>query len=91
MNDFDTAEPTPADLAAIDAEWSQIQADLDLLANPDVIDALVDSLSVAELAAMTALDRRRLRRATAHTLRVVAELARTVTTPVASASLPEVA
>jgi hypothetical protein len=75
MNDFDFAGPSAADLAAIEAEWPQIQADLDLLADPDVIDALVDGLDVAELAAMTGLDRRRLRRATAHTLRVVTELA----------------
>jgi hypothetical protein len=75
MNDFDLTEPTSTDLAAIEAEWPQIQADLDLLAVPAVIDALVDGLDVAELAAMTGLDRRRLRRATAHTLRVVTELA----------------
>ena len=93
MNDFDLAltEPSPADLLAIEAEWPAIQADLDMLANPDVIDALVDRLDVAELAAMTDLDRRRLRRATAHTLRVVTELAHVVTTPVAPAGRKAVA
>ena len=93
MNDFDLAltEPSPADLLAIEAELPAIQADLEMLADPEVIDALGDTLDVAELAAMTDLDRRRLRRATAHTLRVVTELACPVTTPVAPAARKAVA
>lgn len=75
LTDFDTAGPTPADLAAITAEWPQIQADIDALANPDYIDALVDAIDAVERLAPAEMDHRRQRRRTARITRVAAELA----------------
>ena len=59
-------EPTPADLAAIEAEWPLIAAEL------DVVDAQVSVLLAGER--VSELDWRRLRRAEARVLRVAAEL-----------------
>lgn len=72
--DFDTAGPTPAELAAITAEWPQIQADMDALADPDYIDALVDAIDAVERLAPSEMDRRRQRRRTARITRVAVEL-----------------
>jgi hypothetical protein len=55
-------EPSPAELAAIEAEWPQIRADIEALADPDVIDALVEEIYTLERAALIVLDRRRERR-----------------------------
>jgi hypothetical protein len=47
-NSFDTEGPSPAELAAIEAEWPQIQADIDALADPDAVDSLVDEIYAVE-------------------------------------------
>ncbi|AGZ39607.1 DUF6284 family protein [Actinoplanes friuliensis] len=46
--DKDLDGPTSADLAAIAVEWPQIQADIDMLADPDAVDALVDQIYALE-------------------------------------------
>lgn len=66
-----TDGPTAADLAAIEAEWPAIQADIDALADPDMVDALVDEIYALERSALAELDRRRQRRATARITRQV--------------------
>jgi hypothetical protein len=60
-------EPTAADLAAIEVEWPQIQADLDQL------DAEISALLAGPY--MSELDRRRIRRAERRVLEVGRELA----------------
>ena len=67
--------PSPADLAAIEAEWPQIQADIDALADPDMVDVLVDQIYAVERLASSEIDRRRQRRLTARITRAAAELA----------------
>lgn len=59
-------DPTPADLAVIEQEWPLIAAELDLL------DAQIASMSVA--GSVSALDRRRVRRAERRVLAVKREL-----------------
>ncbi|GAA0469500.1 hypothetical protein Aca07nite_27760 [Actinoplanes capillaceus] len=70
-------EPSPEDLAAIEVEWPLIEAEL------LVVDAEIAEIYAADHGGPSPLDRRRLRRAEARVIRVAAELARTVTTPVA--------
>ena len=65
--------PSPADLAAIDREWPQIQADIDALADPDVVDALVDQIYALEHGSRGPAWRRR-RRAEARITRAAAEI-----------------
>lgn len=62
-------EPTPDDLAAIEAEWPLIAAELDLL------DAEITMLYAEDRGGPTALDWRRLRRAEARVVRAAAEVA----------------
>jgi hypothetical protein len=64
-----TAEPTAADLAAIESEWPLIAAEL------DVLDAEITMLYAEDHGGPTALDWRRLRRAEARVTRAAAELA----------------
>ncbi|PZF98419.1 hypothetical protein C1I99_13490 [Micromonospora deserti] len=66
-----TAEPTVADLAAIDREWPLIAAELDLL------DAEITLLYAEDHGGPTALDWRRLRRAEARVTRAAETTART--------------
>ncbi|WP_433530465.1 DUF6284 family protein [Micromonospora sp. CA-263727] len=70
MTDRDTAtaEPTPAELAAIDAEWPLIAAEL------DVLDAEITLLYADDRGGPTALDWRRLRRAESRVTRAAAEV-----------------
>ncbi|MEU4676514.1 DUF6284 family protein [Micromonospora sp. NPDC023737] len=70
-----TAEPTAADLAAIEAEWPLIAADLDLL------DAEITMLYAEDRGSPSPLDWRRLRRAEASVTRAAAELATRTTNP----------
>ncbi|MGK5442661.1 DUF6284 family protein [Micromonospora sp. URMC 105] len=63
-----TAEPIAADLAAIEAEWPLIAAEL------DVLDAEITLLYAEDHGGPTALDWRRLRRAEARVTRAAAEL-----------------
>ncbi|MEV4721721.1 DUF6284 family protein [Micromonospora noduli] len=70
-----TAEPTAADLAAIDTEWPLIAAELDLL------DAEITLLYAEDRGGPTALDWRRLRRAEARVTRAAADLTATRTDP----------
>jgi len=72
---LDTAGPTLAELAAIDAEWPAIQADIDALADPDYIDALVDAIDAVERLAPSEMDRRRQRRRMARITRAAVEQA----------------
>lgn len=67
--------PSPDDLAAIEAEWPQIQADIEALADPNLVDALVDEIYAVERLAPYEMDRRRQRRLTARITRVAADLA----------------
>ena len=67
--------PSPAELTSIEAEWPQIQADIDVLANPDMVDILVDQIYAVERLASSEMDRRRQRRLTARITRAAAELA----------------
>ncbi|MFC4146815.1 DUF6284 family protein [Micromonospora mangrovi] len=69
-----TTEPTAADLAAIEAEWPLIAAELDML------DAEITLLYAEDHGGPTALDWRRLRRAEARVTRAAADLT-TRTTP----------
>ncbi|MEU7176536.1 DUF6284 family protein [Micromonospora tulbaghiae] len=63
------AEPTAADLAAIESEWPLIAAEL------DVLDAEITMLYAEDHGGPTALDWRRLRRAEARVTRAAADLA----------------
>ena len=65
----DLAEPSPDDLAAIEAEWPLIAAELDL------VDAQIHNLYAADRGGPFPMDWRRLRRAEAAVTRVAAELA----------------
>ena len=62
-------EPTTADLAAIDAEWPLVAAEL------DVVDAEITLICAADHGGPSPMDWRRLRRAEARVTRVAAELA----------------
>lgn len=62
-------EPTPGDLAAIEAEWPLIEAEL------AVLDAEITLINAADHGGPSPLDWRRLRRAEARVTRVAAELA----------------
>ncbi|MFY1617854.1 DUF6284 family protein [Micromonospora sp. WMMD736] len=64
-----TAEPTAADLAAIDAEWPLIEAEL------DVLDAEITLIYADDHGGPTSLDWRRLRRAEARVTRAAADSA----------------
>ena len=64
-----TAEPTAADLAAIDAEWPLIAAELDLL------DAEITLIYAEDHGGPTELDWRRVRRAEARVTRAVTDTA----------------
>ena len=64
-----TAEPTTADLAAIEAEWPLIAAELDLL------DAEITLLYAEDHGGPTELDWRRVRRAEARVTRAATETA----------------
>jgi hypothetical protein len=66
---IDLSEPTADDLAAIDAEWPRIDAEL------DVLNAEIAMLYAADRGGPTALDWRRLRRAEAKVTKVAADLA----------------
>ncbi|MDO3687363.1 DUF6284 family protein [Micromonospora sp. C28ISP2-4] len=63
-----TAEPAAEDLAAIEAEWPLIAAEL------DVLDAEISLLYAEDHGGPTALDWRRLRRAEARVTRAAADL-----------------
>lgn len=63
-----TAEPTAADLAAIDTEWPLIAAEL------DVLDAEITMLYAEDHGGPTPLDWRRLRRAEARVTRTATDL-----------------
>ena len=65
----DLPEPSYADLAAIEAEWPVIAAEI------DVVDAEIVLINAADRGGPTPLDWRRLRRAEARVTRVAAELA----------------
>ncbi|PMR58480.1 hypothetical protein C1A38_24575 [Verrucosispora sp. ts21] len=70
------AEPTAADLAAINAEWPLIAAEL------DVLDAQITLIYAEDHGGPTTLDWRRLRRAEARVTRTAASVAtRTSTDP----------
>ncbi|WP_435587146.1 DUF6284 family protein [Micromonospora aurantiaca (nom. illeg.)] len=62
------AEPTAADLAAIESEWPLIAAEL------DVLDAEITMLYAEDHGGPTVLDWRRLRRAEARVTRAAADL-----------------
>jgi len=62
-------EPTTADLAAIEAEWPLIAAEI------DVLDAEITLIYSADHGGPSPMDWRRLRRAEARVTRVAAELA----------------
>lgn len=64
-----TAEPTAADLTAIDTEWPLIAAEL------DVLDAEITMLYAEDRGGPSPLDWRRLRRAQARVTRVAVDLA----------------
>ncbi|MEU9505418.1 DUF6284 family protein [Micromonospora sp. NPDC048170] len=70
-----TAEPTAADLAAIESEWPLIAAEL------DVLDAEITMFYAEDHGGPTALDWRRLRRAEARVTRAAAELAAGIAGP----------
>jgi hypothetical protein len=79
------SEPSREALTAIQAEWPLIEAEL------SVLDAEITLMNAADHGGPSPLDWRRLRRAEARVTRVAAELARTVTTPVAPVARGEVA
>ncbi|MFJ6154270.1 DUF6284 family protein [Micromonospora profundi] len=64
-----TTEPTAADLAAIDAEWPLIAAEL------DVLDAEITHIYADDHGGPTPLDWRRLRRAEARVTRAATDTA----------------
>ena len=68
-NSLPFGEPSPLDLAAIEAEWPLIEAELSLL------DAEIANIYAADHGGPSPLDWRRLRRAEARVTRVAAELA----------------
>ncbi|WP_341720486.1 DUF6284 family protein [Micromonospora sp. FIMYZ51] len=70
-----TAEPTAADLAAIDTEWPLIAAEL------DVLDAQITLIYAEDHGGPSALDWRRLRRAESRVTRAAADLATRTTGP----------
>ncbi|WP_204290231.1 DUF6284 family protein [Micromonospora gifhornensis] len=70
-----TAEPTAAELAAIDTEWPLIAAEL------DVLDAQVTLIYAEDHGGPSPLDWRRLRRAEARVTRAAADLADRTTDP----------
>lgn len=74
-----TDEPSAAELAAIEAEWPAIQADINSLADPDLIDALVDEIYALERSALAELDRRHQRRLTSRITRQVETATRPTT------------
>ncbi|WP_213453116.1 DUF6284 family protein [Rhizomonospora bruguierae] len=63
------AEPTAADLAAIESEWPLIAAEL------DVLDAEITLIYAEDHGGPTVLDWRRLRRAESRVTRAAADLA----------------
>ncbi|MFI7574295.1 DUF6284 family protein [Micromonospora sp. NPDC049497] len=69
------AEPTAADVAAIEVEWPLIAAEL------DVLDAEITMLYAEDHGGPTALDWRRLRRAEARVTRAAAEVSTRTTGP----------
>lgn len=85
MHSLPVGEPSPEALAAIEAVWPLIEADM------DVLDAEIAVIYAADRGAPTELDWRRLRRAEARALAVAAELARTATTPVSPVARKAVA
>lgn len=70
-------EPTAAELAAIDAEWPLIAAEM------DVLDAEITMLYAADRGGPSPMDWRRLRRAEAKVTKVAADLADRPTTATA--------
>lgn len=66
--------PSIADLAAIEAEWPMIQADVVALADPEVVEALLVRIDAIERGS-DELTRRRQRRAEARATRTVVEQA----------------
>ncbi|GAA4718993.1 DUF6284 family protein [Phytohabitans rumicis] len=68
--DFDDAEPSPGDLAAIEVEWPQIEAELAEL------DAEIRALSAADGGGPTELDWRRTRRSAARLTRTATRATR---------------
>ncbi|WP_431885238.1 DUF6284 family protein [Micromonospora wenchangensis] len=62
-------DPTPVDLAAIDAEWPLIAAEL------DVLDAEISLFYADDRGGPSPLDWRRLRRAESRVTRIAAEMA----------------
>ena len=66
---FDRVEPSAADLAAINAEWPLIAAEMDLL------DAEIRMMVAADQGGPSQLDWRRLRRAEARVMRAAVKLA----------------
>ncbi|MEO3781550.1 DUF6284 family protein [Micromonospora sp. B11E3] len=79
LNDADPDGPSVDDLAAIDAEWPLIAAELDLL------DAEISMLYAEDRGGPTELDWRRLRRAEARVTRAAADLATGTTGPLRAA------
>ena len=69
MQSLMPGEPSPEDLAAIEAEWPLIEAEIGL------IDAEIALINAADHGGPSPLDWRRLRRAEARVTRVAAELA----------------
>jgi hypothetical protein len=69
LTSTDMPEPTAAELAAIDAEWPRIAAEI------DVVDAEIAQINAADRGGPTPMDWRRLRRAEAQVTKVAAELA----------------
>ena len=69
MDDFDSLEPTAADLAAIEREQPLITAEIGML------DAEIGILTAADRGGPTALDWRRLRRANRRVIRAALDLA----------------
>jgi hypothetical protein len=69
MDDFDSAEPSAADLAAIESEAPMITAEIGML------DAEIGILYAAERGGPSPLDWRRLRRANRRVIRAALDLA----------------
>jgi uncharacterized protein DUF6284 len=69
MNDFDSLEPTPADLAAIEREEPLLTAEIDMLT------AEIGILDAAERGGPSPLDWRRLRRANRRVIRAALDFA----------------
>lgn len=70
--DFETGEPSPSDLAAIEAEWPQIEAGLTAL------DAEIRALYLADRGGPSELDWRRTRRCEAALTRTAARPVRPI-------------